>query len=76
MEISNGTASNLPDNRWCILYCVTYFICFFPFHCIRLQALEKSFILENGETSSVVQDIKLKVDSFREKLEVCIKFFG
>lgn len=35
----------------------------------RLQALEKSFILENGEASSVVKDIKLKVDSFKEKLE-------
>lgn len=36
----------------------------------RLQALERSLIIENGETSSVVQDIKLKVDSFKEKLEV------
>ncbi|KAK2551247.1 High affinity cGMP-specific 3', partial [Acropora cervicornis] len=35
----------------------------------RLQSLEKSLILENGETSSVVQDIRLKVDSFKEKLE-------
>ena len=36
--------------------------------------MEKSFILENGEASSVVKDIKLKVDSFKEKLEVCVKF--
>lgn len=35
----------------------------------RLQSLEKSLMLENGETSSVVQDIRLKVDSFKEKLE-------
>ncbi|CAH3038640.1 unnamed protein product [Porites lobata] len=35
----------------------------------RLQALERSLIIENGETSSVVQDIKLKVDSFKQKLE-------
>ena len=37
----------------------------------RLQALERSLIIENGETSSVVQDMKMKVDSFKEKLEVC-----
>ena len=41
------------------------------FYACRLQALERSLIIENGETSSVVQDIKLKVDSFKEKLEVC-----
>lgn len=32
--------------------------------------MERSLIIENGETSSVVQDIKLKVDSFKQKLEV------
>ena len=37
----------------------------------RLQALERNLIIENGETASVVQDMKLKVDSFKEKLEVC-----
>ena len=37
----------------------------------RLQALERSLIIENGETSPVVQDMKLKVNSFKEKLEVC-----
>lgn len=41
------------------------------FYACRLQALERSLIIENGEASSVVQDIKLKVDSFKEKLEVC-----
>ncbi|XP_020617045.1 high affinity cGMP-specific 3',5'-cyclic phosphodiesterase 9A-like [Orbicella faveolata] len=35
----------------------------------RLQALERSLIIENGETSPVVQDMKLKVNSFKEKLE-------
>ena len=33
--------------------------------------MERSLIIENGETSPVVQDMKLKVNSFKEKLEVC-----
>ncbi|KAK3740955.1 hypothetical protein QZH41_017795 [Actinostola sp. cb2023] len=35
----------------------------------RLETLEAKILIENGETPSVVKDIKSKVDSFRDKLE-------
>ncbi|XP_031574522.1 high affinity cGMP-specific 3',5'-cyclic phosphodiesterase 9A-like [Actinia tenebrosa] len=35
----------------------------------RLENLEREILIENGETPSVVKDIKSKVDSFRDKLE-------
>ncbi|KXJ21275.1 High affinity cGMP-specific 3',5'-cyclic phosphodiesterase 9A [Exaiptasia diaphana] len=35
----------------------------------RLEKLEEKILIENGETPSVVKDIKSKVDSFRDKLE-------
>lgn len=59
------------------LFCIVFFVVVFTkdffssLHWNRLQALERSLIIENGETSPVVQDMKLKVNSFKEKLEVC-----
>ena len=74
LEIKNVFASAFLTINAAFHTSVLLISSFFLFHCIRLQALEKSFILENGEASSVVKDIKLKVDSFKEKLEVCVKF--
>lgn len=79
VNISPSLPQNTPDSRYRLevvaANCASCGFCDSESGCslevveARLQALEKSFILENGETSSVVQDIKLKVDSFREKLE-------
>lgn len=79
VNISPSLPQNTPDSRYRLevvaANCASCGFCDSESGCslevveARLQALKKSFILENGETSSVVQDIKLKVDSFREKLE-------
>ncbi|EDO32179.1 predicted protein [Nematostella vectensis] len=44
----------------------------------RIESLEKQIIVENGEPPPVVKDIKLKVDSFRDKLESveCLSWLG
>lgn len=79
VNISPSLQENTPDSRYRLevvaANCASCGFCDSESGCsleaveARLQALEKSFILENGEASSVVKDIKLKVDSFKEKLE-------
>ncbi|KAJ7393363.1 hypothetical protein OS493_006334 [Desmophyllum pertusum] len=79
VNISPALQENTPDSRYKLevvaANCASCGFCDSGSGCTldaveaRLQALERSFILENGGASSVVQDIKLKVDSFKEKLE-------
>ena len=37
---------------------------------LRLQELEGRVLVDSGDTSPAMKDIKLKLDSFRDKLEV------